>query len=140
VTDISITSTTKQVENRSWLLSPHGTDPGTTPSVTLDVSLFVAGTHYPNGYIPSGTAIAKVTATGLWGPADSTASDGRQTWADDSVGLLFSTVGVRTGATKIGSARLVHGFVNPAKLPFASGAGGATTAVKTALRLIHFSA
>jgi hypothetical protein len=138
VTDISITSTAKQVENRSWLLGQHGTDPGTTPSVTLDPALF-AGLA-PNGYVPSGTAIAKVTATGLWGPADSTATDGRQTWTDATVGLLFGTLTLRTGATKVGGARVVHGFVNPTKLPFQSGAGAATTAVRTALRLIHFSA
>jgi hypothetical protein len=138
VTDISIISTTSQVENRSWLLGQHGTDPGTTPSVTLDLALFSA--LATNGYVPSGTAIAKVTATGLWGPADSTATDGRQTWNDETVGILFGTISIRTGATKAGGARVVHGFVNPAKLPFATGAGAATTAVRTALRLIHFSA
>jgi hypothetical protein len=68
MTDISVLNTAFQVENRSWLLSPHGTDPGTTPSITLDVSAFTAGVHYPNGYIPSGTNLAKITASGLYGP------------------------------------------------------------------------
>jgi hypothetical protein len=68
MTDISVSSVAYQVEKRSWLLSQHGTDPGTTPSITLDVSAFTAGVHYPNGYIPSGTNLAKITASGLYGP------------------------------------------------------------------------
>jgi hypothetical protein len=68
MTDISVASTSYQVVKRAWLLSPHGTDPGTTPSITLDVSAFTAAVHYPNGYIPSGTPLGKITATGLYGP------------------------------------------------------------------------
>jgi hypothetical protein len=120
MTDISVSTTGYQVENRSWLLSAHGTDPGANPSVTLDVSKFTAGTHYPNGYIPSGIALGKVTATGLYGPYDGAASDGRET----ASGLLFSTLGVRTGATKIGGALVIHGFVKESKLPFAIDTAG----------------
>lgn len=64
MTDISVVSTAFQVENRSWLLGPHGTDPGANPSITLDISTFTSGTHYPNGYIPSGTALSLITAAG----------------------------------------------------------------------------
>lgn len=60
MTDISVVSTAYQVEKRSWLLSAHGTDPGTNPNITLDVSAFTANTHYPNGYLLSGTPLAKV--------------------------------------------------------------------------------
>lgn len=140
MTDISVLSTSRQAEDRSWLLSPHGTDPGTTPSVTLDVSKFTAGTHYPNGYVPSGTVISKVTATGLWGPYDAAANDGREIVDDTRVGILYGSLPIRTGSTKVGGARVVHGFVNPAKLPFQSGTGSLGAAAKTALRLIHFSA
>jgi hypothetical protein len=49
-----VQSTQYQVEDRSWLLSPHGTEPGTTPSVILDITKFTAATHFPNGYIKSG--------------------------------------------------------------------------------------
>jgi hypothetical protein len=38
--------------------------------------------------------VSKVTATGLWGPYDSAASDGRQTVGDDAVGILFGSVPV----------------------------------------------
>lgn len=67
MTDISVHSTAYQVEDRSWLLSPHGTDPGTTPSITLDISGFTSGTHFPNGFIKSGEALAE-TAEGLFIP------------------------------------------------------------------------
>lgn len=130
MTDISVTSTGYQVENRSWLISAHGTDPGTNPNVVLDISKFTAGTHYPNGYIPSGIALAKVTATGLYGPYEAAAGDGRNVAA----GHLFSTLGVRAGQTKVGGALVVHGFVRESKLPFAIDAAG-----KTALKSITYS-
>lgn len=136
MTDISVTSTVSQVENRSWLVSQHGTEPGATPSVTLDVAKFTAATHYPKGYIPSGIVLGLVTATKLYGPYDKDATDGRQTAA----GHLFSSLGVKAGATKIGGARLVHGFVNPAKLPLTTGTGALDAAARTTLALIHYSA
>lgn len=90
MTDISVSSVAYQVEKRSWLLSPHGTDPGTTPSITLDVSAFTAGTHYPNGYILSGTNLAKITASGLYGPY--TVSNEVQTLTEGGSGLTSFTV------------------------------------------------
>jgi hypothetical protein len=68
MTDISVASTSYQVEKRAWLLGQHGTDPGSTPSITLDISAFTPSVHYPNGYIPSGTPLGKITASGLYGP------------------------------------------------------------------------
>lgn len=41
--------------NHKWLASTHGT--GNAPTGTLTVTGFTAGTHYPNGYIPSGTPV-----------------------------------------------------------------------------------
>lgn len=116
-----VISTSYQVEQRGWLASGHGTEPGATPSVTLNISLFTAATHYPNGYIPSGTVLGKVTATGLYGPYDDAAVDGRNT----AVGILFDSENVRTGQTQATSAILVHGFVEKARLPFQSGTGSA---------------
>lgn len=52
-------------EDRSWLGSAHGTT--ATRTITLDVSAFTANTHYPNGYIPSGTVLSEL-ASGLFGP------------------------------------------------------------------------
>lgn len=41
--------------DQSWLGSSHGIHNCRTG--TLDVSTFTAATHYPNGYIPSGTML-----------------------------------------------------------------------------------
>lgn len=142
MTDISVQTTSYQVENRSWLLSPHGTEPGTTPSITLDVSAFTAATHYPNGYFPSGIVLGVITASGLYGPYDDTAVDGRQTAA----GILFGSVKVPNTADTnkdVGAAMLVHGFVKIAKLPIANGATGRgyiDANGQTDLKLIHFVA
>lgn len=90
MTDISVTTTSFQVEKRAWLLSPHGTDPGTTPGITLDISAFTSSVHYPNGYIPSGTPLAKITATGLYGPYSVT--DEVQTITEGGSGLTSFTL------------------------------------------------
>lgn len=110
-----------QSEDRSWLAGPHGTEPGTTPSVTLDVSAFPAG----NGYIPSGTAISQL-ASGLWGPFDPAAASGEH-------GILFGSL--RNDQGDVGGARVIHAFVYYSKLP---ATGRPTKAqLKTALPLIH---
>lgn len=129
-TDISVSSTNFQVEKRGWLWGTHGTGPGDNPSITLDVSTFTAATHYPNSYIPSGVVLGKITASGKYGPFESGATDGRQT----AVGHLFSSVkpAVNT-ATPIGGALFLHGFVDPARLPFQSGAGSLPATGRPAL-------
>lgn len=118
-----ITETFSQ-DKRDWLQGAHGTD--IAVSVTLDVSKFVAGTHYPDGYIKSGIPLGKITTGGKYGPYDDAASDGRQT----CVGFLFTGVEVvtRRGATvtsTVGSM-LVHCAVKESKLPVAVDAAGKT--------------
>ena len=132
-TFIGVESTvTYGTDSRAWLWGPHGTEPGTTPSIVLDISSFTAATHYPNGQIPSGTVLGKITASGKYGLYESAASDGRQT----AVGILFNSESVRDGQTTAANAMLVHGFVETARLPFPA---QVTTPVKTALNLINFS-
>lgn len=117
--DITVHSSSFQVEDRSWLVGTHGVD--VTPGITLDISAFTQATHFPNGYIPSGTLLGKITASGLYGPYDDGAVDGTQTCA----GLLFSSVRAVNAngvvLTKVGGARFIHGAVNEAKLPANSG-------------------
>jgi hypothetical protein len=115
--DISVRTDNYQVENHSWLGSAHGTDAGR--SITLDVSTFTAGTHYPNGYIPSGVVLGKITATGLYGPYNNGASDGREVAA----GHLLTATEVQAAATTIdvGAVLLEHGIVIEAKLPSGHG-------------------
>lgn len=90
MTDISVSTLAYQVDDRSWLLSQHGTDPGTTPSITIDVSAFTAAVHYPNGYIPSGTNLSKITASGLYGPY--TVTNEIQTVTEGGAGLTSFTL------------------------------------------------
>ncbi|OZF25178.1 hypothetical protein CH296_28090 [Rhodococcus sp. 14-2496-1d] len=141
MTSIEVQTNPFQNDNKQWLLSPHGTDPGTTPSITLDVSAFTQATHYPNGFIVSGIVLGKITANRKYGPYDDTATDGRQTAA----GILFAARKVPNllDLTKdVGSGLLVHGFVDPAKLPIANAATGGgflDTNARTDLRMIHFA-
>ena len=134
--DVSVRTTSYGAEKRGWLQGDHGTGPGDTPSITLDISTFTAGTHYPNGYIPSGTVVCKITASGLFGPYDSGAADGRQTPAAGAVFLLFNSVPVASGQTRDLNAGFMHGFVESARLPFQSGSGSAAAAGKTAMPLV----
>ncbi|WP_409186484.1 head decoration protein [Amycolatopsis sp. VS8301801F10] len=116
--DLSIKTEAFQQDDQSWLGSAHGTE--STRTITLDVSKFTAGTHYPNGYIPSGTALGLITASSKYGPYDDTQTDGRQTL----VGHLFTGVKVPAStSTPVGAALYEHGRVRTAKLPFSSGAG-----------------
>jgi hypothetical protein len=64
--DLTLHTESFQQENHSWLGSAHGTD--ATQSITLDTSAFTSGTHYPNGFFPSGLPLGKITASGKYGP------------------------------------------------------------------------
>lgn len=125
MTEITVSSAAYQVEKRSWLLSQSGQGPGENPGITLDASLFTAGTHYPNGYIPSGTVLSPAG-----GPYSGTGA---------SAGLLHSSVRVSSGTAKIGAAVVVSGFVATSKLPFSSGAGSLGAGGAAALPGIHFT-
>lgn len=116
MTDISVTKVVRQSEDRSWLGSAHGTD--ATQTVTLNFALFTSGTHYPNGYIPSGVALGKVAATGAYGPYDNDANDGRTVM----VGHLFNSITVPSDtSTPVGAPILLHGQVIESKLPTGHG-------------------
>lgn len=136
-TDISMTTRTYQVGDRRWLLS----EPDYKPNVTLDISKFTAGTHYPNGFIPSGTVIGKVTATGLFGPYDDTATDGRQT----AYGLTYGDVQAikydGSTASKVGTGAVVYdAAVSAGKLPFQAGTGSIDANGKADLNQIRWEA
>lgn len=118
-----------QVEKRAWLWGPHGTEPGTNPSIELDLAQFPAAT-YTNGYVPSGTVVTKLGdgRYGAYTPGGAAPA-----------GLLFSSVTVKDGkVTSPNAALYVHGFVNPALLPFTSGPGSLDAAAREALSQIHF--
>jgi hypothetical protein len=105
-----MTTTTYQSPKRDWLLGLHGTEGGANPSATLDISTFTAGTHYPNGYIPSGTCVSRL-ASGLWTFFDTTNGlEHGLTLGDVTVNAADLTQDAATGILK-------HGFVAYAKLP-----------------------
>lgn len=131
-TDITVTRTDYVSENRSWLQGPHGTEPGTTPSITLDLALF-SDAKFAD-VIKSGCALAKVTATGLFGPYTAGASNGLET----ARALLFNTISRKPGQTRVADAGYIHGFVNDDKLPYTSGVGSLDADGKTDLKLIAF--
>lgn len=132
--DFEVRSASYAPESRGWLRGPHGTEPGTTPSITLDLSLFDADDHYPDGYIKSGCVVAKVTASGLYGPYDPDGTDGRQT----ATGLLFNSESVRAGQTKALNAQVVHAFVDPDRLPYTAVEGALDSAARADLPLIYW--
>lgn len=110
-------------DDRSWLGYTAG-GMNDARSITLDISKFTTD-HYLNGFIPSGCVLGVVTATGLYGPYDDTALDGRQTAA----GFLFTGVKVRDlrGNTfaKSSAALMWKGLVITAKLPDFTGTANA---------------
>jgi hypothetical protein len=67
--DISLRTESWTVEDRSWLGSRDGTE--FTETITLDTSTFTEATHYPDGYVKSGTVLAKLS-NGLYGPYNAT--------------------------------------------------------------------
>lgn len=127
--DISVRTVGFGVEDRSWLGSAHGTD--ATRTITLDVSTFDEATYFPDGYIPSGIVLGRITASGMFGPYDDAASDGREVAA----GFLFNSVNVTEGGANVGAPLLEHGMVIEAKLPANSGLDVAA-AVEMAGRIV----
>lgn len=131
-------------ENLEWDLTPP--DGGFVVSGTVDVTALTAAQHYANGFLPSGTVLAKRTSDGLLVPyLDASATAG----VNVAYGLTRASVPItrlQGGAAraKIGVALLVHGVVSASKLPFTSGnaaAGGYIDANgQSDLKLVYFAA
>lgn len=96
--------------DQSWLGSAHGI--ANCRTELLDISTFTAGTHYPNGYIPSGTPVAKVG--GVLVPYDGT--EGTTTNAGVLAGFLLTDQAV-VGTSDFGVPVLDHGRVRASKVP-----------------------
>lgn len=99
---VRTTGVVEHVSSDEWRITPH--NDGNWVSVTLDVNTFnVADTAKRNQYITgvgpkaqrvwikSGIPLARITDTGLFGPYDSDATDGRQLKIE---GLLESELAV----------------------------------------------
>ncbi|MFI6368701.1 potassium transporter [Nocardia sp. NPDC050630] len=118
--DLNIKTDTFGQDDQSWLATAEGTDRART--ITLDLSTFTAGTHYPDGWIKSGYALKKLGSGkyGLFSTGDESAAV--------IAGHLLTPVRVPTGATKVAGALLWHGAVIAAKLPHTTNAAGQATA------------
>lgn len=111
--------------DQSWLGSAHAISNCRTE--LLDISAFTAETHYPDGYIKSGTPVAKVG--GMLVPYDST--EGTVTNAGILAGFLFTDQAV-VGTNDFAVPVLDHGRVKSAKVP--AGANAFTAPVAAAKR------
>ena len=96
--------------DQSWLGSTHGVRNARTE--TVDPSAFTAGTHYPNGYLPSGTPVALVG--GFLVPYDK--AEGTTTGAGVLAGFIVTDQPV-VGAGKFAVPVLDHGRVKVSKVP-----------------------
>lgn len=94
--------------DQRWLASAHALE--NARSAVLDVSAFTKGTHYPEGYFPSGLElnVADESTVTPWTGA-----------AGEKLGYLkenVSTLG-RDGSEDVNVAYLWHGAINVAYLP-----------------------
>ncbi|WP_258539787.1 head decoration protein [Streptomyces ipomoeae] len=114
-----ITSSRSYTADRAWLGSLHGTDQ--TETITLDISKFTKDTHWvastdphqPYSRVLSGVPVAKISASGLYGPYDEAAADGRQELA----GVTFAEALFAPTATRVPVALLWHGVVKASAVP-----------------------
>ncbi|MDD7930076.1 head decoration protein [Microbacterium thalli] len=95
--------------DQTWLGSTHGIRNARTE--ILDVSTFTAADHYPDGYIPSGTPVAKVG--GKLVPYDPTA--GTTTGAGVLAGHILTDQKV-VGSADFGVPLFDHGRVIASKV------------------------
>ena len=114
------TSAVPSIDDPSWLHSEVGVNANLTG--TLDVAAFTEETHFPNGIIPSGTPVGKITATGLYGPYATGAIDGTETL----LGFVYAPAYVEAATDTIAFALYHYGVVVEANLPIAVDAGGKT--------------
>ncbi|HLU42806.1 MAG TPA: hypothetical protein VKZ55_10430 [Microthrixaceae bacterium] len=98
-----------------WLGSQHGTE--ATRSVTIDVTELNASTHYPNGYLPSGTPLGVLNGSDLYGVYDGTDPD-------TLTGFLLEPIKINPDSDTAAGALLEHGRVIEAFLPFEIDADG----------------
>lgn len=129
--DLSPVIDTIGQDDQRWLGSAHGTASG--DPITLDASLFTQNTHYPNGYLPSGTALSKHTVSGKYGPYTTGDSN-----LGTAAGLLLTPTRIVSGTATPGGALMWHGEVVLANLPFQSGAGSIDSTGQGQLTQIHW--
>lgn len=114
--DLNVRTETFGAGNQSWLGSKRGTNECRT--VTIRRAALTKNTHYPDGTLKSGFALAKVTDSGKekYAPYNSAGSDGTEVLA----GFLFTDQQVRDTGGDIIAPLLDAGRIKLAKLPSTS--------------------
>jgi hypothetical protein len=123
-----MSTTTFGSGDQSWLGSSHNLRNART--VQLNVSAFTAGTHYPNGYIPSGTPLAIVGGLGV----PYTSAEATTTGAGVLAGHLLTDQPV-VGSNNFAAPLIDHGRVKAAKVP--TGTDAFTAPVAAAKRAVN---
>lgn len=123
--DLSVRTDTIGQDKQSWLGSASGTD--TAVAGVIATSTFTAATHYPDGYIRSGTPVAKFTSganLGKFGPYVSAGTLGSGTL----FGFVMTPARVPAGSTADTIAAIMDGSDGPrvivANLPITVDAAG----------------
>lgn len=107
--------------DQTWLGSEHGTT--NARSVTIVTSSLTPATHFPNGFIPSGTPLAQYTSGANQGKYTVYVSGGTA-GAGTLVGFLLDSVPVHSTSVDSVGALLDHGRIVLAKLPITVDAAG----------------
>lgn len=107
--------------DQTWLGSEHGTT--NARSVTIVTSTLTPATHYPKGFIPSGTPLAQYTGGPNAGKYTVYTSGGAN-GAGTLTGFLLDSVPIRDSAADAVGALLDHGRIVAAKLPIPVDAAG----------------
>lgn len=66
--DLAVQTQGLQGDDKSWLGDAHGVDMGIP--IELNLALFDLVTAFPNGFLPSGIVIARLTSSGAYGMYD----------------------------------------------------------------------
>ncbi len=122
-------------DDQSWLGSARGAT--SAQSIGLLMSAFVAATHYPNGYFPSGIPLSKITSggnSGLYGPADSvTVADGvtnsTTTVTSASANFEAGDVGATISGSGIPAGTTIASVTNPTTVVMSAAATATASGV-----------
>lgn len=137
MTEITVTTSSFQGGGRRWLLFEAHGNPGPVPTTSgvIDFTAFTSGTHYPNGYIASGTVVALNTSTQRLVPYVAAGANGTGT----PLGHLYNDTAVPSDTSRKVVVAVIGAFarVSTGKLPANH---GLDAGAKTALKLVDYVA
>lgn len=107
--------------DQTWLGSEHGTT--NARSVTIVTSSLTPATHFPKGFIPSGTPLAQFTSGANAGKYTVYTSGG-SAGAGTLVGFLLDSVPISSTSIDAVGALLDHGRIVLSRLPITVDAAG----------------